>query len=53
VPVESTTIPVGNDNDALVAGPPSPENARVPVPAIVVIVPFDTFRIRLLYVSAM
>src|SRR5262245_12546533 len=38
---------------AAVAGPPSPENPRVPVPATVVIVPLgDTRRIRELPVSA-
>ena len=39
---------------AEVAGPPSPEKPWVPLPATVVMIPLgDTFRIRLLMVSAM
>jgi hypothetical protein len=46
-------IPAGRESDALVAGPPLPANPSLPLPATVVIVPPDTFRIRLLKESAM
>ena len=38
---------------ALVAGPPSPVKPAVPFPATVVMVPFETFRMRLLPLSVM
>ena len=44
---------VGIVNWALVAGPLSPLKPRVPLPATVVITPFETLRMRWLYVSAM
>jgi hypothetical protein len=53
LPAESKVNPSGVLSNALVAGPPSPENRKAPPPAIVVIVPPDTFRIRLLLTSAM
>jgi hypothetical protein len=39
--LESTATPFGEFNLALVAGAPSPEEPSVPLPAIVVIAPFD------------
>src|SRR5438132_666514 len=48
-PAASTETPDGVASQALVAGPPSPENPACPFPATVVIVPLGvTFRIRLL-----
>jgi len=47
MPAESTTTPVGIRNWALVAGPWSPLKPDVPLPATVVITPFDTCGIRL------
>jgi hypothetical protein len=53
-PAPSETTEVGYDSDASVAGPPSPENAACPLPAMVLIVPDgDTFRIAMLLASAM
>ena len=47
LPEPSTPTLPGLDNDDEIAGPPSPSNALVPLPATVVIVPLsDTFRIR-------
>jgi len=46
-------MPVGSSNWALVAGPLSPLKPGVPVPATVVITPFETLRMRLLSLSAM
>ena len=50
MPVLSTQISTGLRKLAEVAGPPSPENPAVPVPAIVAIFPVDAviFRMRLL-----
>src|ERR1700683_507561 len=57
LPEASTVTPKGEHNDAEVAGPPSPEKPQLPLlllPAEVVMLPLaDTFRIRLLYLSAM
>ena len=53
LPAESTATPYGRLNWALVAGPLSPLNPYVPFPAMVVITPFDTLRMRPLRVSAM
>ena len=39
LPEESTATPVGVFNVAAVAGPPSPEEPAVPVPASVVMIP--------------
>jgi hypothetical protein len=46
LPSRSTLTPVGKSNDALVARPPSPAKPTLPLPATVVIIPPDTFRIR-------
>src|SRR5580692_8446185 len=53
-PEVSTATQHGKYNDAEVAGPPSPENPRLPLPATVVMIPViaDTLRMRLLLVSA-
>src|ERR1022692_977423 len=54
LPKASTATPYGTLSCASVAGPPSPLNPAVPVPATVVIIPpADTFRIRWLPASAM
>ena len=47
LPAESIATPSGKLSDALAARPPSPENPKLPSPATVVIVPFDTFRTTL------
>src|SRR5437016_802664 len=53
-PEASTATPIGRFNAAEAAGPLSPENPAVPLPANVMITPdADTFRIRLLPLSAM
>ena len=53
-PELSTATPRGLFMDAETAGPPSPEKPAAPLPASVVMMPpADTFRIRLLKVSAM
>ncbi len=52
LPAESTASPVGLLSEALVAGPPSPENPPMPLPATVVIRPFETLRTRAFRVSA-
>src|SRR5258706_16365288 len=47
LPRRSNAIPTGYCSDALVAGPPSPENAGLPLPAKVEILPSPvTFRMR-------
>jgi hypothetical protein len=54
LPAISTATLRGAESDAEGAGPPSPANAALPLPAIVEITPAAvTFRIRLLKVSAM
>src|SRR5438552_17933212 len=54
LPVASAATPWGAPRDALVAGPPSPEPALLPLPATVLIIPSRvTFRIRWLPRSAM
>src|SRR6266705_3023330 len=54
LPAASTATPLGSFNDAEVAGPPSPLNPSLPLPAIVVIVPaVSTLRIRRFPASAM
>ncbi len=52
---ESTVMPIGLKMPALVAGPPSPANVELPVPAIVVmiLVLSTTLRTTLFRVSAM
>src|SRR5262252_9473471 len=46
-PEASTASALGRENDAEVAGPPSPEYPSEPLPATVVMMPLaDTFRIR-------
>src|SRR5580700_8315224 len=52
LPAESAATLSGLHNWALVAGPLSPLKAQVPVPATVVIAPFEALRTRLLPVSA-
>src|ERR1035441_4104970 len=44
LPAESTARPHGWFNSALMAGPLSPLNPAVPLPAVVVITPLDTLR---------
>ena len=53
LPTESIAMLLTWLMTALVAGPPSPEAAPKPVPAIVVMVPFETLRTRPLLESAM
>src|ERR1039457_1120884 len=53
LPAESAATANGSESDALIAGPPSPAKVAVPLPAIVVIVPPETLRMRLLEESAM
>ena len=53
LPEESNATPKGAFNWALVAGPLSPLKPAVPFPATVVITPFATLRMRLLFASAM
>src|SRR5271157_3425201 len=53
LPEESTAMPEGAYNWALMAGPLSPLKPGVPVPAMVAITPPETRRIRLLALSAM
>ena len=53
LPEASTVTPNGRAKEAEVAGPPSPENPRVPPAKVVMIPPADTFWIRSLKVSAM
>ncbi len=48
LPAASTATPPGSLRVALVAGPPSPENPTLPLPATVVMIPPDIFRMRLL-----
>src|SRR5437868_7089245 len=52
LPTLSTATASGRARDARVADPPSPANPNAPVPAIVLIVPPVTLRIRLLFESA-
>src|SRR4051812_37171948 len=52
-PSESTATAQGLNSSALVAGPPSPKNPAVPLPATVVMIPLaPTFRTLLLPGSA-
>src|SRR5579871_1826667 len=53
LPDASTATLCGENNCALVAGPPSPEKPPMVVPATVEITPFETFRTRLVVASAM
>ncbi len=54
LPAASTATPVGEYSSALVAGPPSPERPKAPLPATVLMTPAgDTSRTRLLPWSAM
>src|ERR1039457_6435691 len=53
LPAASTATPEGQYNWARVAGPLSPLKPAVPLPATVVITPFETLRMRWLYWSAM
>jgi hypothetical protein len=52
LPKLSTASPEGVPTIALAAGPPSPENPCMPLPAIVVMIPFDTSRTRKRLLSA-
>ena len=48
-PEAFTASPLGPLNSALVATPPSPENPRLPLPALVTMIPSAyTFRTRVL-----
>src|SRR6185369_15582372 len=51
LPLRSASTADGTERAALVAGPPSPENPLVPLPATVVIIPPDTLRTRWLPAS--
>src|SRR5881296_1293217 len=54
LPAGSTATPLGSYNEAEVAGPPSPLNPCLPLPAMVLMIPAVlTLRIRLLPSSAM
>lgn len=53
LPAWSTATPCGRLSPASVAAPPSPTKPPVELPAMVVMIPFETLRIRLLLVSAM
>src|SRR5690242_20704856 len=54
LPALSNAMPDGEFNDALSAGPPSPANPDVPLPATVVMMPaLSTLRMRLLLLSEM
>ena len=46
-------MPQGPDNWCLVAGPLSPLKPHTPLPATVVMIPFETLRTRQLLESAM